>query len=72
MKKLAWISLIACGLSACHAPYASNDAKQYLESKNGPRLVIPKPLSSDNLSFFYTLPMIKGNVETTIIPPASE
>lgn len=51
------------------AGYSSNKKNEYLESRNGPDLVIEKPLNSDNISDFYRLPNQPSNAKIGIKPP---
>jgi hypothetical protein len=59
-------SLLLC---ACSSRYASNGENQYMNSKNGPNLVIPKPLASDRISHFYDLPQQTQPAIVNIAPP---
>lgn len=36
--------------------YATTGEKLYKQSQNGPMLVVPPPLTRDNISSFYVLP----------------
>ncbi|PJD91501.1 MAG: hypothetical protein CK424_06750 [Legionella sp.] len=49
--------------------YATNNRDQYLQSRNGPGLVIPKPLSDSNISEFYRLPDQTQPARIGITPP---
>jgi hypothetical protein len=62
--------LVVCSvyLIGCAVPFASNDAKAYLKSKNGPKLVVPPPLQKDEISSFYELPDAEGNKRVNIHP----
>jgi hypothetical protein len=55
-------------LVGCAVPYPSNDAKAYLKSQNGPRLVVPSPMQQDEISSFYDLPNAEGNKRVNISP----
>lgn len=57
-------------LCACNTPFTSNDKDQYLESKNAPDLVVKPPLTTSNLSGFYTLPPApEQHTKVDILPP---
>lgn len=58
-------------LCACNTPFASNDKDQYLESQNAPDMLIKPPLTTSNLSGFYTLPSAPEHAEVDILPPVS-
>lgn len=66
---LGVIVLQACLLCACSSFYASNADKQYLKSKNGNNLVVPVPLTSENISHFYDLPNGGEKEMVSIVPP---
>ena len=55
-------------LASCTAQYTSNGEQHYLQSKNGPTLVVPKPLTSANLSNFYDLPPQNQDARVDIKP----
>lgn len=63
------MSLLVLQLVACTAPYATNSTQQYMQSKNGPNLVVPPSLTKDNLSDFYNLPSQNKNAQVSIVPP---
>jgi hypothetical protein len=67
LKVLIIVSLMV-GLVACQVPYPSNEKDVYLKSKNGPSLVVPPPLQSDEISSFYNLPDAEGNKKVSIKP----
>ncbi len=52
-------------------PFASNDQQQYLDSKNGPNLVVKPPLTKSNLSGFYRLPPAPKHPKVNIEPPVT-
>ncbi|WP_256478777.1 MULTISPECIES: hypothetical protein [Legionella] len=56
-------------LSACASYYTSNGEKQYLQSRNGPNVVVPPPLTDGNLSYFYNLPAQNQDAQVSIQPP---
>ena len=68
MFKVVSLCLVCLALVACQVPFPSNDAKAYLKSKNGPKLVIPAPLKQDEISSFYFLPEACGNKKVSIHP----
>lgn len=68
MKKLSVVVLSVC-LSACADRYASNGERLYLQSKNGPTLQVPPPLTNANVSYFYDLPAQNQNALVSIEPP---
>ena len=73
MKKLGFILVVAGLLPACSVfnptDYASNDKQQYLKSTNGAQLVVPPPLTTSNISDFYSLPAQNQNATVSITPP---
>lgn len=68
MKKWAVFVLGGMVLSSC-SHYASNGEYQYLQSRNGPSLVVPPPLTESNISFYYNLPAQTGDPRVSIAPP---
>lgn len=68
MKKLTVILVSALALSACSSPYSSTGENQYLQSRNGNKLVVPAPLTSRNISYFYVLPEQNQNAKVSILP----
>lgn len=68
MKKLSVCFLMVLGLAGC-SKYASNGEHLYMMSRNGPKLVVPPPLTSANLSSFYILPEQTASASVSIIPP---
>jgi uncharacterized lipoprotein len=73
VKKILVLLASSCMLSAClewePTDYASNDKKQFLKSKNGAAPVVPKPLTSSNISDFYNLPDQNQNAKVSVDPP---
>ncbi len=69
MRKIVWIILMTGFLSSCASYYSSTGEKQYLQSRNGPTLVVPPPLTRDNVSEFYTLPEQNQDANIGIEPP---
>ena len=68
MLKVLILVTMVLGLVACQVPFASNNKDAYLKSKNGPNLVVPPPLQSDEISSFYNLPDAEGNKKVSIKP----
>lgn len=55
-------------LSACASYYVSNGEKNYLKSHNGQHLVVPPPLTENNMSHFYDLPPQEKDAHVSIEP----
>ncbi len=72
MKK--WLGIFVClnVLTACSAPYATNDKQQYLTSRNGDKLVIQPPLTHENISGFYDLPSPEVVSRVNLKPPTTQ
>ncbi len=60
---------MSISLVACSSFYASNAEKGYLKSRNGIKLVVPKPLTSANMGYFYNLPEQNQDARASIKPP---
>lgn len=60
--------LLAGILSSC-SHYATNGEKLYLQSKNGPGVQVPTPLTDSNISPFYNLPNPSGPIARVSIQP---
>ncbi len=58
-------------LCACNTPFSSSEKDQYLESKNAPDLVVKPPLTTSNLSGFYTLPPAPEHLDEVSLSPVS-
>lgn len=69
MKKLSFLVLATLALSACSTKYSSNGENLYLQSRNGVKLVVPAPLTSANISYFYDLPQQTTDAQVSIAPP---
>lgn len=70
MKKLGFIVFVVLVLSGC-SRYASNGENLYLNSRNGPPLEVPPPLTRGNISSFYDLPQQNQDARVGIAPPVS-
>lgn len=71
MKKTVVLILTSLLVTACSTRYASNGENKYMQSQNGPNLVVPKPLTSDTISHFYDLPQQTQNASVSIAPPVN-
>ena len=69
LLKAGLLVLGVVSLCGCNTPFTSNEKDQYLESKNAPDLVVKPPLTTSNLSGFYTLPPAPEHPEVEILPP---
>lgn len=69
MLKTGSMIFLSALLASCSSYYASNADKQYLNSKNGPMLVVPKPLTESNISHFYNLPPQTHDPRVSNEPP---
>jgi len=69
VKRLFLIVMPLLATTACTSRYATNAEHVYLQSHNGPQLVVPAPLARSNLSYFYVLPPQKQDPRVSIIPP---
>ena len=65
------LMLLSVLLTACHIKYTSNGENQYLKSRNGVDIVVPPPLTPNDMSHFYDLPPQQQNAQITIEPPNS-
>ncbi|MFT4060095.1 MAG: membrane lipoprotein lipid attachment site-containing protein [Legionella sp.] len=69
MKKISCILCALFVLSGCSGRYASNGENLYLQSRNGPNLEVPPPLTRANISDFYNLPPQEQDAHVNIAPP---
>lgn len=70
MQKIGLILLTSLLLASCGASYyTTNGEKHYLQSRNGPNLVVPPPLTKTNMSEFYNLPPQDNDPRVSIEPP---
>lgn len=58
-------------LTGCSAQYTTNGEQQYLQSRNGLRLVVPPPLTTANISDFYDLPPQNQDARVSVVPPSA-
>lgn len=68
MKKFVVLILVVLNC-ACTSRYASNGEQLYLKSRNGPKLVVPAPLTQGNINHFYDLPDLTQQPLVDITPP---
>lgn len=71
MKKVSFIVLSALIVSGC-SHIKNNSDQKYLQSRNGPGLVVPPPLTSDNVSHFYDLPAQDKKAIVSTEPPSAK
>lgn len=72
-KKVVYMSLtavIAAFAGGCSGQYNKAET-DYLASKNGKTIVIPAPLSADNINNYYVLPKQDKNPQVSTAPPAT-
>ena len=55
-------------LLGCANQYTTNGEYHYMQSKNGPKLVVPPPLTDANISDFYDLPAQNQDARVSINP----
>lgn len=70
MRKII-MGLMGFALCACASYYTTNGEKQYIQNKNGAPLVVPAPLTGENISHFHDLPEQTQNPKVNIAPPAN-
>lgn len=73
MKRFVYILALGVLLNACaknEVLYGSSNKKAYLQSKNGPELIVPPPLTTSNISNFYDLPNQTQDARVHITPPS--
>ena len=70
MNKFLIVLIPVLLTSACSSHYLSGGEKEYLQARNGPGLVVPKPLTSGNINHFYNLPAQTQNAVVSIVPPS--
>lgn len=69
MKKLGLLILLSLLSAACSKKYLSTGEEQYLQSRNGPDIIVPPPLTSTNISHFYDLASQQQNAQVSLDPP---
>lgn len=69
MKKVGIIVVLVLLQSACASNYTSNGEQHYLKSRNGVNMIVPPPLTTDNISHFYDLTPQNQRARVSIIPP---
>jgi uncharacterized lipoprotein len=69
VKKLSFIVCIGLVISACSERYSSSGESLYLKNRNGPELIVPTPLTKENMSNFYNLPPQNQYARVRITPP---
>lgn len=69
VKKIVCVSLSSLLLASCSSHYASNRDNLYLKSRNGVALVVPPPMTTGNLGYFYNLPLQTQDASVDIKPP---
>lgn len=62
-------SLFIVLLVSCTTKYATNGENIYLRADNGASLVVPAPLTTDNISHYYDLPQRPENPRVDISLP---
>lgn len=66
VKKLSILGVACLCLTSC---IFNNDDQSYLKSQNGPPLVVPNPMTTTNLGYFYHLPTQNQDARVSIEPP---
>jgi len=61
--------MVVLGLTACAPHYFSNSANTVLQSRNGEKLLVPPPLTSEHLSSYYDLPAQTQPAKISTAPP---
>lgn len=69
VKKTVFVGVLSLWLVGCSSHYASNAETAYLKSRNGPELVVPSPMTTANMGYFYILPLQNQNAKVSIKPP---
>lgn len=69
MKKLSVIVIVSLGLTACASQYVTQQSNKVAQSRNGKKLVVPPPLTSERLSFYYDLPAQTQVTKISVAPP---
>lgn len=69
VKKVTLVMLCSMWLASCSSFYNSSAETNYLKSRNGPELVVPSPMTKDNMGYFYNLPAQTQKAKVSIKPP---
>ncbi len=69
VKKAVFVGVSSLWLVACSSNFSSNAETNYLKSRNGPELVVPPPMTTANMGYFYNLPLQTQNAKVSIKPP---
>jgi uncharacterized lipoprotein len=70
VKNIGLMVALFLMLAGCSAQYTSNGEQQYLHGRNGVNLVVPPPLTSENISHYYDLPPQNQDARIGVEPPA--
>jgi uncharacterized lipoprotein len=71
VKKMLFVVLALLALSAC-SRYSSNGEEIYLKSRNGVKIEVPPPLTSENIGHYYDLPSQNQDKRVSIAPPVDD
>lgn len=71
MKKLSLVVFVLVGLTSC-AQYLKNNNDLSMRSRNGTKLVVPPPLTSDQISSYYDLPTQYQAAQISLAPPEDD
>ena len=69
IRKKVGLIILSALLAACNIKYTSNGEHQYLQSRNGVDIVVPPPLTANNISHFYDVPSQDHGAQVSIEPP---
>lgn len=68
MKKILSLVILCLAGTSC-SKYATNGDNLYMQSRNGEKIVVPKPLTRANISDANDLPEQNQNANVSIEPP---
>ena len=68
VKKTIFLLVSSLWLVACSSHFSASAERGYLKSRNGPALVVPPPLTSANMGYFYNLPPQTQKAQVSIVP----
>lgn len=68
-KKIGLLMGFIAFSTSCSTLYDTSGEQRYLSSRNGPNLVVPPPLTTTNLGYFYNLPEQNQDARIGINPP---